>query len=69
MLLQQASWTAPDENELTMKDKFKWSNLITASLRQKLERVETNQNKVKSETQADGLVMGSRLGWLLSDKG
>lgn len=69
MLLQQASWTAPDENELTMKDEFKWSNLITASLRQKLERVETNQNKVKSETQADGLVMGSRLGWLLSDKG
>lgn len=68
MLLQQASWTAP-ENELTMKDEFKWSNLITASLRQKLERVETNQNKVKSETQADGLVMGSRLGWLLSDKG
>lgn len=69
MLLQQASWTVPDENELTMKDEFKWSNLITASLRQKLERVETNQNKVKSETQADGLVMGSRLGWLLSDKG
>lgn len=69
MLLQKASWTAPDENELTMKDEFKWSNLITASLRQKLERVETNQNKVKSETQADGLVMGSRLGWLLSDKG
>lgn len=69
MLLQQASWTAPDENELTMKDEFKWSNLITASLRQKLERVETNQNKIKSETQADGLVMGSRLGWLLSDKG
>lgn len=69
MLLQQASWTAPDENELTMKDEFKWSNLITASLRQKLERVETNQNKVKSETQADGLVMGSRLGWLLCDKG
>lgn len=69
MLLQQASWTAPDENELTMKDEFKWCNLITASLRQKLERVETNQNKVKSETQADGLVMGSRLGWLLSDKG
>lgn len=65
----EASWTAPDENELTMKDEFKWSNLITASLRQKLERVETNQNKVKSETQADGLVMGSRLGWLLSDKG
>lgn len=52
-----------------MKDEFKWSNLITASLRQKLERVETNQNKVKSESQADGLVMGSRLGWLLSDKG
>lgn len=69
MLLQQASWTAADENELTMKDEFKWSNLITASLRQKLERVETNQNKVKSEAQADGLVMGSRLGWLLSDKG
>lgn len=59
----------PNENELTVKDEFKCSNLITANLRQKLKRGETNQNKVKSEIQADGLVMGSRLGWLLSDKG
>lgn len=39
------------------------------NLREKLKRGETNQNKVKPETQADGLVMESRLGWLLSDKG
>lgn len=58
-----------DENELTMKDEFKCSNLIVENFRQKLERGETNQNKVKPETQADGLVMGSRLDWLLSDKG
>lgn len=59
----------PNENELTMKDEFKCSNLIMVNLRQKLKRGETNQNKVKPEIQADGLVMGSRLGWLLSDKG
>lgn len=69
MLLQQAYQTMPDENELTMKDEFKCHNLIMANFRQKLKRGETNQNKVKPETQADGLVMGSRLGWLLSDKG
>lgn len=68
MLLQQAYQTMPDENELTM-DEFKCSNLIMVNLRQKLKRGETNQNKVKPETQADGLVMESRLGWLLSDKG
>lgn len=39
------------------------------NLREKLKRGETNQNKVKPETQADGLVMESRFGWLLSDKG
>lgn len=69
MLLQQAYHTMPDENELTMKEGFKCSNLIMANLRQKLKRGETNHNKVKPGTQADGLVMGSRLGWLLSDKG
>ena len=69
MVLQRASQTMPDENELTMKHGFKCSNLIMVNLRQKLKRGETNQNRVKPETQADGLVMGSRLGWLLSDKG
>lgn len=59
----------PDENELTEKDEFKCNNLITANISQKLKRGETNQNKVKPETQADGLVMGSRLDRLLSDEG
>lgn len=63
-----ASAAAHDENVLTMKDAFKYTNLIRADLRQKLKRSETNQNKVKSETQADGFVIGSSLGWLLSDK-
>lgn len=69
MLLQQAYQTMPDGNELTMNEEFKCSNFIMANLGRKLKRGETNQNKVKPETQADGLVMGSRLGWLLSDKG
>lgn len=59
----------PDDNELSMKDGFKCSHLIMPNLREKLKRGETNQNKVKPETQADGLVMESRFGWLLSDKG
>lgn len=44
MLLQRAYKTMPDENELTMKDEFECSNLITVNLRQKLKK---GRNKSK----------------------
>lgn len=65
MLLQKAPKTTADVNVSTCN----CSNLILANVRQKLKRGKTKSKQSKAGTQADGLVMGSRLAWLLSDKG